>query len=125
MHFFISISKLRPLLLLHFTSPEIGMLRNGISEIAEVPAEHWKKGKAKRKHHPPPSANVYLVVFLCDPGGNALAVVAAVGAAGAVSPAALHQEAAWPENGVGLLQLLAQRHGEVARRATVQSNFIP
>lgn len=84
-----------------------------------------KKGKAKRKRHPPLSANVYLVVFLCDPGGNALAVVAAVGAAGAVSAAALHQEAAWPENGVGLLQLLAQGHGEVARRATVQPNFIP
>lgn len=49
MHFFISISKLRRLLLLHFTSPEIGMLRNGISKIAEVPAEHWKKKKKGRQ----------------------------------------------------------------------------
>lgn len=107
------------------------MLRNGISKIAEVPTEHLdvskkkQEGKAETSSTESLSANVYLVVFLCDPGGNALAVVAAVGAAGAVSAAALHQEAAWPENGVGPSQLLAQRHGEVARRATVQSNFIP
>lgn len=66
-----------------------------------------------------------LVVFLRDPGGNTLAVVAAVGAAGAVSAAALHQEAARPENGVRPLELLAQRHGEVPRRAAVESNLLP
>lgn len=84
-----------------------------------------REGKAETPSSKSVSADVYLVVFLRDPGGDALAVVAAVGAAGAVSAAALHQEAAWPENGVGLLQLLAQRHGEVARRAAVQSNFVP
>lgn len=65
------------------------------------------------------------MVFLCDPGGNALAVVAAVRAAGAVSTAAIHQEAAWPENGIGPLQLLTQGHWEVAWCAAVQSNFVP
>ncbi len=65
------------------------------------------------------------MVFLCDPGGNTLAVVAAVRAAGAVSTAALHQEAARPENGIRPLQLLTQRHGEVARSATVQSHLLP
>lgn len=61
----------------------------------------------------------HLVVFLCDPGRNTLAVVAAVRAAGAVSTTALHQEAAWPENGVSPHQLLTQGHGEVAWSATV------
>lgn len=71
------------------------------------------------------SVSIYLVVFLRDPGGNALAVVAAVRAAGAVSTAAIHQEAAWPEDGIGPLQLLTQRHGKVARCAAVQANFVP
>lgn len=68
---------------------------------------------------------LHLVVFLGDPGGDALTVVAAVGAAGAVSAAALHQEAAGPEDGVRPRQLLTQRHGEVARRAAVQPDVLP
>lgn len=67
----------------------------------------------------------HLMVFLGDPGGDALTVVAAVRAAGAVSAAALHQEAAGPEDGVRPRQLLAQRHGEVARRAAVQPDVLP
>ena len=65
------------------------------------------------------------MVFLCDPGGDTLAVVAAVRAAGAVSTTALHQEAAGPEDGICPLQLLTQGHGEVARRAAVQLHFLP
>lgn len=51
---------------------------------------------------------LHLMVFLGDPGRDALTVVAAVGAAGAVSAAALHQEAAGPEDGVRPRQLLTQ-----------------
>lgn len=69
--------------------------------------------------------DIYLMVFLCDPGGNTLAVVAAVRAAGTVSTTALHQEAAWPENGICPLQLLTQGYREVAWSAAVQSNFLP
>lgn len=68
---------------------------------------------------------IYLVVFLGDPGGNTLTVEAAVRAAGAVSAAALHQEAAGPEDGVRPRQLLTQRHGEVARCAAVQPDVLP
>lgn len=67
----------------------------------------------------------YLVVLFGDAGGLALAVVAAVGAAGAVPTTTPHQEAAGPENGIGPLELLAQRHGQVARRAAVQLRFLP
>ncbi len=66
-------------------------------------------------HH----VDIYLMVFLCDPGGNTLAVIAAVRAAGAVSTTALHQEAAWPENGICPLQLLTQGYREVAWSAAV------
>lgn len=69
--------------------------------------------------------DIYLMVFLRDPGGNTLAVVAAVRAAGAVSATALHQEAAWPENSICPLQLLTQGYREVAWCAAVQSNFLP
>lgn len=115
--------------LLHFTSSGIVILCNGISKIAEVPTVHLeilkkREGKTETSYKLR-SANIYLVVFLCDPGGNTLAVVAAVRAAGAVSTAALHQEAAWPENGIGPFQLLAQSYRKVAWSATVQSNFIP
>lgn len=65
------------------------------------------------------------MVLLGHPAGNALAVVAAVRAAGAVSTAAFHQEAARPENGIGPLQLLTQGHGEVAWSAAVQLDFLP
>lgn len=65
------------------------------------------------------------MVFLRDPGRDTLAVVAAVRAAGTVSTTALHQEAAWPENGICPRQLLTQGYGEVAWSATVQSNFLP
>lgn len=65
------------------------------------------------------------MVLLGDPCRGALAVVAAVGATGAVSTAALHQEAAGPEDGICPLQLLAQGYGEVARRAAVQLNLLP
>lgn len=68
--------------------------------------------------------DTYLMVFLCDPGRLTLAVVAAVGAAGAVSAAALHQEAAWPENGIGPLELLTQGDGEVPGSAAVQADFL-
>lgn len=67
----------------------------------------------------------HLMVFLGDPGRDALTVVAAVGAAGAVSAAALHQEAAGPEDGVRPRQLLTQRHREVARRAAVKPDVLP
>lgn len=67
----------------------------------------------------------HLVVFLRDPAGNTLAVVAAVRAAGAVSTTALHQEAAGPENDICPLQLLTQGYREVAWSAAVQSNFLP
>jgi hypothetical protein len=48
----------------------------------------------------------YLMVLVDYPGGHTLAVEAAVRAAGTVTPAALHQEAARPEDGVRPLELL-------------------
>lgn len=65
------------------------------------------------------------MVFLCDPGRDTLAVEAAVRAACTVSTTALHQEAAWPENGISPHQLLTQGYREVAWSAAVQSNLLP
>lgn len=63
------------------------------------------------------------MVLVDYPGGHTLAVEAAVRAAGTVTPAALHQEAARPEDGVRPLELLPQGDREVARRAAVQSHL--
>lgn len=69
--------------------------------------------------------DIYLVVFLGNPGGNTLTVVTAVGAAGTVSTTALHQEAAGPENGIRPFQLLTQGDRKVAWSAAVQPNLLP
>lgn len=65
------------------------------------------------------------MVFLCDPCWHALAVNAAMRAAGAVSTTALYKEAAGPENDICPFQFLSQRHGVVTWSAAVQTNFLP
>lgn len=65
------------------------------------------------------------MVLLGDSGRDALAVVAAMRAAGTVPTAALHQEAAGPEDGVRPLQLLTHRHREVPRGAAVEPHLLP
>ena len=66
----------------------------------------------------------YLVQLAGGFAGCAGAGVPVVGAAGAVAPAAHHQEAAGEEDGAGLLQLLAQVHREVSRRAAVALDIL-
>lgn len=64
------------------------------------------------------------MILLGDLAGDTLTFAAGVQAARAVPAAALHQEAARPEDGVGPLQLLPDRHGEVAGRAAVEPHLL-
>ena len=66
----------------------------------------------------------YLVILLGDLAGDALTLAAGVQAARAVPAAALHQQAARPEDGVGPLQLLPDGHGEVAGCAAVEPHLL-
>lgn len=65
-----------------------------------------------------------LVILLGDLAGDTLTLAAGLQAARAVPATALHQEAARPEDGVGPLQLLPDRHREVAGRAAVEPHLL-
>lgn len=64
------------------------------------------------------------MILLGDLAGDTLTLAAGLQAARAVPATALHQEAARPEDGVGPLQLLPDRHREVAGRAAVEPHLL-
>lgn len=64
------------------------------------------------------------MVFFGDFRWHTLALVAALLATGTVPSTSFHQETQRPEDGVRSLQLLPQRHREVARGAAVQPRLL-